>query len=146
MNDSGSMYVGQWSSDKREGTGRLVFACGDVYEGEVVKESLHGSGTYTHSNGDVYTGEFADNLPHGQGVMSFAVDSFEFPADAGDRYEGGWLAGKMHGEGTYFYASGDRYEGEYRAGERHGPGTLFYADGRAEVGRPGCARMNASTL
>jgi hypothetical protein len=31
----------------------------------------------------------------------------------GDRYEGEFLADKVHGHGTYVWANGDRYEGQF---------------------------------
>ena len=34
----------------------------------------------------------------------------------GDKYEGGWLNDKRHGQGKYTWADGDFYEGEWVAG------------------------------
>mgnify|MGYP001131685251 CR=1 FL=1 len=46
-----------------------------------------------------------------RGILSYAD---------GDRYEGEWKNGKMHGKGVYVYANGDRYDGEWSEDKRHG--------------------------
>ena len=75
----------------------------------------------------------------------------------GSVYEGDFLEGKFHGQGTYTFANGDyytgawenskrngygiyqwtdgtRYEGQFLDGKRHGQGTLTYANGAVESG------------
>lgn len=42
----------------------------------------------------------------------------------GDRYEGEWKDGRMHGKGAYHYSNGDKYEGEWKEDKRHGKGTV----------------------
>lgn len=44
----GSMYEGQWRSDKANGKGRLIHADGDVYEGDWTNDKAEGYGIYTH--------------------------------------------------------------------------------------------------
>ena len=74
-----------------------------------------------------------------------------------NRYEGPFKAGKMHGKGTYHYASGqkyvgefvdnqkqghgvhtwpngNRYEGKFENGKMHGYGVYYYASGQEYVG------------
>merc|ERR1719384_1550583 len=46
----------------------------------------------------------------------------------GSRYDGEWLAGKRHGEGTFTFAKGGRYAGAWADDERDGRGTFYYAD------------------
>ena len=52
-------------------------------------------------------------MAHGQGVMTFAVDSLDYPAKAGDRYEGGWQRGAWHGKGALTRADGSVEEGTW---------------------------------
>ncbi len=52
----------------------------------------------------------------------------------GDRYEGEFSNGLMHGWGTYYSKNGDRYEGEFENDLRNGRGTLITADGQRYVG------------
>ncbi len=52
----------------------------------------------------------------------------------GDRYEGEFQNGLMHGWGIYYAKNGDRYEGEFENDLRHGKGTLTTVDGERYVG------------
>lgn len=45
----------------------------------------------------------------------------------GDKYDGEWIDGQMHGVGVYFYADGDKYEGNWKYNKRHGHGVVTYA-------------------
>jgi hypothetical protein len=47
----------------------------------------------------------------------------------GSRFEGTYAAGKMHGHGTYVWATGVKYVGDWADDKRHGVGTMYYADG-----------------
>ena len=38
----------------------------------------------------------------------------------GDKYQGGWKNGVMHGQGTYQFANGDKYIGTFKNGLRDG--------------------------
>ena len=49
-------------------------------------------------------------------------------------YTGDWQNDRKHGHGTYTYASGDVYVGEFRYDKMHGQGTYTYADGNVYVG------------
>lgn len=65
-----------------------------------------------------WSGPCLDGKAHGDGVLQWFEDG-----EPGDRYEGEFREGNMHGWGIYTWANGDRYEGEYVAGKRHGQGT-----------------------
>jgi len=52
----------------------------------------------------------------------------------GDRYEGEFANGLMHGWGTYYYKNGDRYEGEFANDLKQGRGTLTLTSGERYVG------------
>jgi hypothetical protein len=45
-----------------------------------------------------------------------------------EKYEGQWVAGKMHGWGKYHYADGGVYEGEWFEGKMHGRGSYVFAN------------------
>lgn len=44
-------------------------------------------------------------------------------------FDGQWVAGKRHGQGSIVYASGDTFEGQWVADTRHGAGTVQLAGG-----------------
>ncbi|HET6436086.1 MAG TPA: cytoplasmic protein, partial [Xanthomonadaceae bacterium] len=48
---------------------------------------------------------------------------------SGARYEGDWLAGEMHGQGTYRFRTGRVYVGELRDSKMHGYGREYDTDG-----------------
>ena len=50
----------------------------------------------------------------------------------GSSYKGGWLAGKMHGNGVLTLDNGDAYEGEFFEGRIQGNGLMTYADSSYE--------------
>ena len=52
----------------------------------------------------------------------------------GDRYEGEFNNGLMHGWGTYTYKNGSRYEGNFENDLKQGSGTLYTTDGKRYVG------------
>ena len=79
----------------------------------MVKETMHGLGTYTHADGSVFVGEFVDNVAQGHGSITFADDSLDYPAQAGDKFEGSWQRGVWHGKGTLTRADGTVVEGTW---------------------------------
>ena len=48
----------------------------------------------------------------------------------GDRYEGDFRDGEQTGRGTYTWPDGDRYEGGFRDGKLHGQGVYTWANGK----------------
>ena len=47
---------------------------------------------------------------------------YKFPQ--GDRYEGSFQKGCMHGQGVYHFSKGDVFEGEFQENKRHGQGMV----------------------
>ena len=52
----------------------------------------------------------------------------------GDTYQGGWLDGQPHGEGTYTWSTGGMYQGSWQGGEKHGVGAYTWANGATYEG------------
>lgn len=97
--------------------GRLKEA---TYEGRWLNGKPNGRGVLKWPDGRIYTGSFKNGLEDGYG-------DFVAPNKAlnkNDHYQGHWKDGKMHGLGTYRYASGEVYEGSFQDGMRHGHGML----------------------
>uniref|UniRef100_A0A3P9CMV9 Alsin Rho guanine nucleotide exchange factor ALS2 n=1 Tax=Maylandia zebra TaxID=106582 RepID=A0A3P9CMV9_9CICH len=97
--------------------GRLKDA---TYEGRWLSGKPNGRGVLKWCDGRIYTGAFKNGLEDGFG---------EFVApnkmlNKNDHYQGYWKDGKMHGLGTYRYASGEVYDGSFQEGVRHGHGML----------------------
>ena len=47
----------------------------------------------------------------------------------GDRYEGEFVNGTLHGKGKVFWTDGNRYEGDFANGKLDGQGVYTWADG-----------------
>jgi len=80
----------------------------------------------------VYTGQHKGCLPEGQG---------EYTYPNGEKYAGGWAAGKKHGTGVYYYTDGSVLRGEWAAGVQHGDAkwehcTAYMAQGAFDAGVP----------
>ncbi len=52
----------------------------------------------------------------------------------GDRYEGEFVDGLFHGQGTIIFSDGSSYVGEYKDGKKNGQGTATFSDGSSYVG------------
>lgn len=52
----------------------------------------------------------------------------------GNKYEGDWVNGKLHGKGTYTWADGRKYEGNWVNGNAQGKGILTWAEGDKYAG------------
>jgi len=104
------------------------------------KESATHCYTYYESNSRVYIGERGLETLEGEGIAlsplhihvgTFSVDIVQglWAKKGGDRYIGGWEAGKMHGKGCYIWEDGTKFDGEYLHGKRQGVGCVTYPDG-----------------
>ncbi|XP_021334529.1 alsin isoform X1 [Danio rerio] len=90
------------------------------YEGRWLSGKPHGKGNLKWPDGTMYCGTFKSGLEDGFG--DFMTPSTTF--NKFERYQGHWKEGKMHGFGTFWYASGEVYEGSFRENMRHGHGML----------------------
>jgi len=127
------LYSGEFDQDQRKGQGTQVLADGSRYEGEFgcsLRHAAvpylrgseyrlgvpHGSGgVYTFPDGATYRGEFLDGEITGRGV-------YENPK-TGERMEGEFKRGLLHGQGLHITPQGDRMEGTFRDGMLHGHGV-----------------------
>ena len=76
------------------GIGTYKMFNGRVYEGEMYKNNFHGKGRFNMID-HLYTGDFRLGKLTGKGKLV----SFSGP-DKGSEYEGDFVDGKPHGEGT----------------------------------------------
>ncbi|KAK3575470.1 hypothetical protein QTP86_026856 [Hemibagrus guttatus] len=91
-----------------------------VYEGRWVAGKPHGRGVLKWSDGRMYTGEFKNGFEDGFG--DYIVPNKNL--NKSDHYQGHWKDGRMHGFGTFRYATGEVYEGSFQDNMRHGHGML----------------------
>nr|XP_033471621.1 alsin isoform X4 [Epinephelus lanceolatus] len=97
--------------------GRLKEA---TYEGRWLAGKPNGRGVLKWPDGRIYTGTFKNGLEDGFGEFVAPNKTL----NKNDHYQGQWKDGKMHGLGTYRYASGEVYDGSFQDNMRHGHGML----------------------
>ncbi|KAK6315502.1 hypothetical protein J4Q44_G00150310 [Coregonus suidteri] len=90
------------------------------YSGRWLSGKPHGKGTMKWPDGRTFTGTFKQGLEDGYGDCKMPNKLL----DKSDRYQGHWRDGKMHGFGTYKYATGQVYEGSFHDNIRQGHGML----------------------
>ena len=71
---------------------------------------------------------FSRNNPNGVGIINYKGKS----KHAGDRYEGEFYDGILHGKGIYFYKNGDVFRGTWTGGLKNGPGLKILGVRRFE--------------
>lgn len=100
--------MGEFSDGKLHGRGKLVWPDGVIYEGEFKKGLKDGYGVQTLADGSAYQGNFSGGLEDGKGTITYTTDgsSSSYSWKAGDRYQGGWKAGKRHGDSEYTFWNG----------------------------------------
>ncbi len=89
--NDGSVYVGEFRSDKRNGRGTLIFPDGGPLVIHYTLEKEPRWQVFTDARNNKYTGEFKDGRMHGYGTLTFA---------SGDKYTGEFQNDLMHGRGT----------------------------------------------
>ncbi|XP_036946531.1 alsin [Acanthopagrus latus] len=97
--------------------GRLKEA---TYDGRWLNGKPNGRGVLKWPDGRIYTGTFKNGLEDGFGEYIAPNKTL----NKNDHYQGYWRDGKMHGLGTYRYASGEVYDGSFQDSMRHGHGML----------------------
>uniref|UniRef100_A0A3P8TVV4 Alsin Rho guanine nucleotide exchange factor ALS2 n=1 Tax=Amphiprion percula TaxID=161767 RepID=A0A3P8TVV4_AMPPE len=97
--------------------GRLKEA---TYDGRWLAGKPNGRGVLKWPDGRIYTGAFKNGLEDGFGEFVAPNKTL----NKSDHYQGHWKDGKMHGLGTYRYASGEVYDGSFQDGMRQGHGML----------------------
>ena len=154
----GATYVGEFSDGKLHGRGKLVWPDGAVYEGEFCSGLRQGCGVSTSANGTVHEGRFWKGVEDGKGSVLYAVDGCcgHYSWHAGDRYHGGWRAGKRHGAAKYTFFNGDTLQCQWSddvCAEFHrrqadilaAPG-MQSAEGRAEARAAAAAKVRRARL
>ena len=90
---NGAIYSGDFSQNKPDGIGTLIFSNGNKYVGHWKNNRKEGEGKMLFTSGETYSGQFVANRFHGYGIYQFKN---------GNRYEGYWREGKPHGEGSLY--------------------------------------------
>jgi len=66
----GAVYEGTWESDRRNQSGRMIYAGGDIFVGDFIDGKRAGRGRYyTHADSTIYDGEWSNDRRQGEGTI-----------------------------------------------------------------------------
>ena len=114
--NDGTIYEGEWMNDQPSGKGKEIFMDGSMFDG-IFENGVKKKGIFKWNDGSYYEGEIKNNVFDGYG---------KFHWKEGREYQGGWVGGKMCGEGVMQYLDGARYEGNFMNGKREGFGKYIW--------------------
>jgi serine/threonine protein kinase len=124
---NGERQAGNWSADRLNGLGTVRFADDTRYAGQWRDGLPTGLGVREKPNVERAEGNFAAGRFEGLGVRR----SLGEPATV---QSGAFRADLLEGPGVET-VGGERYEGGFRAGKRNGYGQITLADGKLKSGR-----------
>ena len=106
----GTIYYGEWKNDNMEGFCQILFADDRKYEGQILNNVKNGYGEFTWKKTRKYFGNYVNDLKDGFGIYIFDIKSFQV-------YLGFWHKGKMEGIGAMI--SGEKiYYGKWSKGQK----------------------------
>lgn len=141
--ESGSTYIGQFSTGKRTGFGTLYYENGDMYVGDWKENQKEGNGMYRYkAKGSLkqYTGEWESGVRKGFGYMLYRNGVERIANWDGKNYQEinktGCIMGDCQNQlSEYVWADdGSRFVGKYTNGKRNGTGTYYYGKGGKYTG------------
>lgn len=116
----GCMYEGEWKRGKASGKGKFSWPSGATFEGEFKSGRMEGFGTFIGFDRDTYRGAWSSYRKHGYGQKRYRN---------GDYYEGSWKRNLQDEQRKYVWRNGNEYVGEWKNGLINGRGVLIWANG-----------------
>jgi len=105
----------------------LLYKNGNTYDGEWCNDKKNGRGKQTSSKKE-YDGDRKANLRHGDGIQIWKentkLGNNKLGTKLGNKlfgnksYEGQWLEGKKHGQGTMIVNNNIKYKGMWKDGKK----------------------------
>ncbi|CAF1308496.1 unnamed protein product [Rotaria sordida] len=124
-------YTGDFILNIPFGKGRRQYSSGNLYEGMWINGKRHGYGVFSWSNGNgEYMGQWENGVQNGHGIhIWYIIRAEESQYALRNYYEGNFVDGRRHGQGTFYYSSGTKYIGEWKADQKHGKGKVILRNG-----------------
>ena len=125
--DNNLTYTGEWKDGKHHSKGTLLLPDGVKYSGLWVGETYlkiktkNGNDAIINTiSGMIIEGEFKDSDIK-KGLINGQVTATN---PKGDKWIGGFIDGKLNGQGTYISANGAIYNGEYKNDKKKWQGSF----------------------
>jgi serine/threonine protein kinase len=124
----GDRHAGEWKDNVLNGLATEKLSDGLRYEGKWRDGVPAGLGVRDRSGVDHAEGTFAGGRLEGPGALRGL-------SEPGATQFGEWHGDSLDGPGVEVLTNGERYEGGFRAGKRHGYGQVTALDGKVQSGR-----------
>lgn len=132
----GSTFTGKVNNEKKLKKGFDIKWDPDGY-----RYDWGGNGVLTYEDGSTYEGTIKCGKYNGKGKRIY-------PSEEDDEfvsyYNGDWVDGIQHGQGTYLHQSGWKYEGSWVNGVMSGIGKFYFHDGTIYKGDVENNNMNGT--
>jgi hypothetical protein len=123
IDESSSVYYGEWEDDLKQGKGLYINLRGDYYIGGWEKGQMHGLGDLFISNGLTYMGEFKNSSRDGKGIE--ITDHYVYYGEFKDNLK----------EGYGFLKTNEMtYKGYFSKNNYDGHGLINWIDGKRYYG------------
>jgi hypothetical protein len=110
-----------------------------IWDPDGYRYDWSGNGILTYDDETTYEGQIKKGKYNGKGKRIY-------PSKEGDDfvsyYDGDWIDGVQHGQGTYLHPSGWKYEGSWINGVMSGFGKFYFHDGTIYKGQVKNNNMN----
>ena len=106
----GTIYSGEWKNDTMDGFCYIQFGDNRKFEGQMLSGVKNGYGEYTWSKKRKFIGNYVNDLKEGFGIYIWNIKTFEV-------YIGFWYKGKMEGIGMIIKGNKKHY-GKWSRGEK----------------------------
>ena len=140
--DGATSYVGAWCEDTMHGQGQFFLQGIGRYDGDFDRNARSGEGIFTFLDGTTLQGQWVGGALCGHGLLKVASEdalsllaklggtheAAVFPPICVGSFEGEFLGGLMHGQGTMTFLGGGTYAGTWSEGQLHGHGEMTYSD------------------
>jgi hypothetical protein len=104
--ESGDIYTGSFSQNKRNGYGEYTFKSGTVYKGNWTNDLKQDKKALYISKAIQYIGSFENDYISGYGTLEYLLGD-----RAGNIYRGEFKNNKFNGQGVLTFKNGEKWEG-----------------------------------
>lgn len=138
----GSIFIGNWKQNKRDGSGKLHYKDGRKIVGkwkndQLIQDQVPSSSTINPPKENVVIENTSnDNTRFWKDCNNSYChkETGELKYQDGSTWQGDFLNGQPHGNGTLIYVGGNKYKGEFSNHAPNGEGVMYFANGQVAGG------------
>lgn len=111
--------MGEYTDNKKNGKGRLIFSDKSFYDGTFKNDEFDGYGIFRNKK-YIYEGQFLSGKKNGRGKLTDFIKNYQ--------YEGEFKDDLKNGYGIEKYSDGSIYKGQFKDNFKEGKGKLTIKD------------------